>query len=90
MKLVIRTLVILAIVGIVAALVLTGTIDLQSAFGTSQKEFADARELLLAEDFGVGIILGGKLSGAKARIQLMVALGGNLSLDAIKKLYQIT
>jgi len=58
-KLVIRTLVILAIVGIVAALVLTGTIDLQSAFGTSQKEFADARELLLAEDFGVGIILGG-------------------------------
>jgi L-asparaginase len=35
-----------------------------------------------------GIILGGKLSGAKARIQLMAALGANLSFDAIKKLYE--
>lgn len=59
MKLVIRALVIMVIVAVVAALVLTGTIDLQSAFGTSQKEFTEARELLLAEDFGVGIILGG-------------------------------
>jgi len=58
-KLVIRALVIMVIVAVVAALVLTGTIDLQSAFGTSQKEFTDARELLLAEDFGVGIVLGG-------------------------------
>jgi L-asparaginase len=37
-----------------------------------------------------GIILGGRLSGAKARIQLMVALGANLSLHEIRKLYQIT
>lgn len=59
MKLAVRALVILVIVAVVAALVLTGTIDLQSAFGTSQKEFAEARELLLAEDFGVGIRLGG-------------------------------
>ena len=59
MKLVIRALVIMVIVAVVAALVLTGTIDLQSAFGTSQKEFTEARELLLAEDFGIGIILGG-------------------------------
>ena len=49
----------MVIVAVVAALVLTGTIDLQSAFGTSQKEFTEAREILLAEDFGVGIILGG-------------------------------
>ncbi len=35
-----------------------------------------------------GIILGGRLSGSKARIQLMVALGAKLPLDAIKKLYR--
>jgi len=35
-----------------------------------------------------GVLLGGRLSGAKARIQLMVALGANLTLEAIKKLYQ--
>ena len=55
----IRALVVLAIVGLVAALVLTGTVDLQSAFGTTQREFAQAREMLLEEDFGVGIYLGG-------------------------------
>jgi hypothetical protein len=55
----IRALAVLATVGLVAALVLTGTIDLQSAFGISQEEFAEAREILLEEDFGVGIYLGG-------------------------------
>ncbi len=34
-----------------------------------------------------GVILGGRLSGAKARIQLMVALGADLPLEAIKKLF---
>lgn|GEM_PF-2417847 len=58
-KLVVRALVIMVIVAVVAALVLTSTIDLQSAFGTTQKEFAQAREMLLEEDFGAGIYLGG-------------------------------
>ncbi len=35
-----------------------------------------------------GIILGGRLSGSKARIQLMAALGAKLPLDAIRKLYR--
>ena len=34
-----------------------------------------------------GIILGGRLSGAKARIQLMVALGAQYSFDQITHLY---
>jgi hypothetical protein len=58
-RLLVRALAVLAIVGLVVALVLTGTIDLQSAFGVSQEEFTEAREMLLAEDFGVGIYLGG-------------------------------
>ena len=35
-----------------------------------------------------GVILGGRLSGAKARIQLMVALGAQLSLESIRALYK--
>ena len=35
-----------------------------------------------------GVILGGRLSGAKARIQLMVALGAKLSYERLKELYQ--
>ncbi|PIE36135.1 L-asparaginase [candidate division KSB3 bacterium] len=36
-----------------------------------------------------GVILGGRLSGAKARIQLMAVLGAKLPLEAIRKLYQL-
>lgn len=35
-----------------------------------------------------GVILGGRLSGAKARIQLMAALGAKLSYDQIRTLYR--
>ena len=35
-----------------------------------------------------GVILGGRLSGAKARIQLMVALGAKLPYERIKELFQ--
>lgn len=35
-----------------------------------------------------GVILGGRLSGAKARIQLMVALGAKLPYERLKELFQ--
>jgi len=35
-----------------------------------------------------GVILGGRLSGAKARIQLMAALGAGLDRDAIRTLFE--
>ena len=37
-----------------------------------------------------GVILGGRLSGAKARIQVMVALGAGMNPDEIKKMFEMT
>jgi len=58
MKVAIRAIIVLLIIGVPAALVLTGTLDLKSAFTNTNQKFIEARQMLLAEDFGVGVYLG--------------------------------
>lgn len=58
MKVALRALIVLLIIGVPAVLVLTGTLNLKSAFTNTNQKFTEARRMLLEEDFGVGVYLG--------------------------------
>jgi hypothetical protein len=58
MKVALRAIIVLLIIGVPVVLVLTGTMNLKSAFTNTNQQFMEARQMLLEEDFGVGVYLG--------------------------------
>lgn len=58
MKVALRAIIVLLIIGVPVVLVLTGTLNLKSAFTNTNQKFMEARQMLLEEDFGVGVYLG--------------------------------
>jgi hypothetical protein len=64
MKTVLKALGGISIFAIIIGLLASGTVDIRPILGATAKQFNDSRQMLQAEDFGVGAYLGGSFDGA--------------------------